>query len=229
MRLPERASIPRRSSAAWRSAWLVRSPRSAGTVRSLVLNARWSAALSLPFTLASSSSTRPTPIHAPRPGARARTSGATVPSGPSARRINSSLVPLRRVRTHVRSGTCDSRSSVTPSAVSLSFVRNRVLLAGGLGILVLEPVGAGSHDDLIALLFGEAVVAQQPTLVLGPVARLAAARLDALLLHELVGGEVGKVVQRPDPGLAKRDQHLLRKMRDFGERVLDAELAALLA
>src|SRR3954463_5323976 len=201
--------MPRRSSAVCRSACSVRSPRSAGTLRSLVLNARWSAALSLPLALASSSSARPTPIHAPRPGARARTSGATVPSGPSARRISSSLVPLRRVRTHVRSGTCASRSSVTPSAVSLSFVRNRVLLAGGLGILVLEPVGAGSHDDLIALLFGEAVVAEQPAFVLGPVARLAAARLDPLLLHELVSREVGKVVERPDPRLTERHKHLL--------------------
>ena len=49
---------------------------------SLVLNARWRAGLSLPLALASSSASRPTPIQAPRPGARARTSGATLAVGP---------------------------------------------------------------------------------------------------------------------------------------------------
>ena len=66
---------------AWRSAASIRSPRSAGTSTSPVLKARASAPLSLPLALASSSALRPTPIQAPRPGARARTSGATWPSG----------------------------------------------------------------------------------------------------------------------------------------------------
>ena len=79
--VPPRASRPSRSSAAWRSAASIRSPRSAGTSTSLVLKRAASAPLSLPLALASSSAARPTPIQAPRPGARARTSGATWPSG----------------------------------------------------------------------------------------------------------------------------------------------------
>src|SRR6478609_5706485 len=189
MRLPARASMPSRSRAVWRSACSVRSPRSAGISTALVLNARWSPALSLPLALASSSSVRVTPIHAPRPGARARTSGATVPSGPRASRISSSLVPLRRERTHVRSGTCGSPS--TSARSSLGFVRNRVLLpSGGAGgrILVLEPVCAGGHDDLVALLVAQTIFGEDPTLVLGPVARFAlAALLGPLLLDQLVG------------------------------------------
>jgi hypothetical protein len=82
----------------------VRSPRSAGTFTSRVLNARERAPLSLPLAFASSSSARLTPIQAPRPAARARTSGATVPSGPSASRISSSFGAVRRERMQVRSG-----------------------------------------------------------------------------------------------------------------------------
>ena len=56
-----------------------------------------------------------------------------------------------------------------------------------------------------------------------------AARLDPLLLDQLVGGEVGEVVERADVGLAQRHQHLLGEVRHFGQRILDAKLAALLA
>ena len=91
-------------------------------------------------------------------------------------------------------------------------------------------MGAGGHDDLVALLFAEAVLGEDPALVLGAVARLAlAALLGPLLLDQLVGGEVGEVVERADVGLAQRHQHLLGEVRHLGERVLDAELAALLA
>ena len=51
----------------------------------------------------------------------------------------------------------------------------------------------------------------------------------ALLLDQLVGGEIGEVVERPDARLAQRHQHLLGEVRQFGQRILDAELAALLA
>src|SRR5690242_20837172 len=212
--LPERASIPSRSSAVWRSAASVRAPRSAGTATSLVLKARRSATLSLPLALASSSSARVTPIHAPRPGARARTSGATSPSGESASRISSSRGAVRRERMQVRSGICASR---------VSFRGFRI--GGLLGLrLVLEPVGAGGHDDLVALLFAEAVFGENPALVLGPVARLAATRLDPLLLDQLVGREIGEVVERTDVRLAQGHEHLLGEVRDLGERILDAEL-----
>src|SRR5690349_432519 len=233
MRLPARASIPRRSSTVWRSAFSTRSPKSAGTSTSLVLKARWRAALSFPLELASSSSALPTPIHAPRPGARARTSGATDPSGPSASRISSSRVPLRRVRIHVLSGTCASFSSVTASPVSLGGFRNSVLPAlFGLGVLgrrffILEPVGAGSHDDLVALLVGQAIFGQNSALVLGPVARLAAARLDPLLLDQLVRGEIGEIVQGTDVRLAQGHKHLLGEVRDFSQSILDPQLPPL--
>ena len=52
-------------------------------------------------------------------------------------------------------------------------------------------MSAGGHDDLVALLFGESVVGEQAALVLRSGARLAAARLDPLLLDQLVGGEIG--------------------------------------
>src|SRR5690349_6766146 len=245
MRLPERASMPRRSSVYWRSAASVRSPRSAGIVNACVLNARWSAALSFPFAFAASSSSRFTLIHAPRPGAFARTSGATVPSGPSASLIRSSRVPLRRVRMQVRSGRCASSPSrlaggrapgspereawgnrpsrnssrLREGSFTLSVSFRGVRIGGLLGlcraVLVVEPVGSRSHDDLVALLFAEAIFGEDPALVLGPVARLLAARLDALLLDQLVSGEVGEVVERADVRLAQRHQHLLGQVRDF--------------
>src|SRR5687768_17266995 len=161
----------------------MRSPRSAGTRTSSALKARFNAPLSLPLALAASSSARPTPIQAPRPGARARTSGATSPSGPSAIRISSSFGAVRRERMQVRSGTCASSGS-------LVLCRNRVLLGCGRRRfrLVFEPMRAGGHDDLVALFFAQTIVGQQAALVLGPVARLAlAALLGPLLLDQFVG------------------------------------------
>src|SRR5918993_436413 len=211
----------------------MRSPRSAGTRTSSALKARFNAPLSLPLAFASSSSARDTPIQAPRPGARARTSGATSPSGPRASRISSSRGAVRRVRTHVRSGTCASGSR--RSGDSLGFVRNRVLLPGvirrGARVLVLEPVGASGHDDLVPLLFGQGIFGQDPALVLGaPGCCLrATARLLTLLLDELVGGEVGEIVERLDARLAQCNQHRLGQMRKLGQRILDTEATALLA
>src|SRR5579864_4399362 len=228
MRLPARASIPSLSSAVWRRAASVSSPRSAGTLRAWVLKARWRAGLSLPLALAASSSSREMPIQAPRPGARARTSGATMPSGPSASLISSSRLPFRRVRTHVLSGTCGSDFATARSTFRGIRIGGLLGIVGNLGrLFVLEPVSAGGHDDLVTLLFGEAVVREDPAFVLWPVARLAPARLDALFLNELVGREVGKVVQGADVRLTERHQHLLGEVRDLRERILDAQLAAL--
>src|SRR5687767_736199 len=94
---------------------------------------------------------------------------------------------------------------------------------------------ASGHDDLVALLFAQAEFAEHAALVLGALRtaqrragfrrRGAAARRLALLGDQLVGGEVGKIVERLDPGLAEHDQHLLVEMRDLGERILDAKLA----
>src|SRR5690606_8060131 len=68
------------------------------------LNARESAALSLPLATASPSSASSTPIQAPRPGALASASGSTTPSRDSARRTNSSRPPMRPLSTQRRSG-----------------------------------------------------------------------------------------------------------------------------
>src|SRR3546814_10541985 len=64
-------------------------------------------------------------------------------------------------------------------------------------------VGASGHDDLVALLVAEAIFGENAALVLGSVAFLAAARLLPLLLDQLVGGEIGEVVERLDAGLAQ--------------------------
>ena len=108
--------------------------------------------------------------------------------------------------------------------------RNRVLLGyrGG-GVLVLEPVGAGGHDDLVALLVAQAIFGENPAFVLGPVGLPLAALLGPLLLDELVGGEIGEIVERLDAGLAERDQHCLVEVRKLGQRVLDAKAATFLA
>lgn len=79
----------------------------------------------------------------------------------------------------------------------------RLLLTGGvsgqtdidkghvaLGFLTLEPMGARGHDDLIALLFAQAIFGQHATLVFGGFAA-AAALIDALLGDQFVGSKVG--------------------------------------
>ena len=65
---------------------------------------------------------------------------------------------------------------------------------------------AGGHDDLVALLFAEAVFGREcPPLSSGRLLRLFAGGggLDPLLLDKLVGGEVGEVIKRSDVGLAQ--------------------------
>src|SRR3546814_649826 len=113
-------------------------------------------------------------------------------------------------------------------SVSLGRFRIRVLPGFDRGFrwrrLVLEPVRAGGHDDLVALLVGEPVFGEHAALVLGPVARfLAAARLDALLLDEFVGRQIGEIVECLDPRLAERDEHRLGQIRHVDERILDDE------
>src|SRR5690606_35554479 len=127
-----------------------------------------------PLAIASSSSAREAPIHAPRPGALARTSGNICPSGASARRIRSPRVSRSPERMHLRNGAAPARSReggrelVSPS-VSLGRFRMRVLPGFGRGVrrrgFVLEPVRAGGHDDLVALLVGEAVFGEHAALV----------------------------------------------------------------
>src|SRR3546814_16148739 len=91
----------------------------------------------------------------------------------------------------------------TPN-VSLGSIRNSVLPI----ILVFEPVCAGRHDDFIALLFTETIFAQNAAFVLDTFLAAAAA-FRTLLCNELLGGEIGKVIQRLDARLAQRPQHAL--------------------
>ena len=76
-----------------------------------------------------------------------------------------------------------------------------------------------------------AVFGQDSALVLGALGRRlgAAARLLALLLDELVGREIGEVVERLDARLAQGHQHLLGEVRKLGQRILDAKATAFLA
>ena len=79
---------------------------------------------------------------------------------------------------------------------------------GGRRLFILEPVCAGSHDDLIALLFVQTEFAEHAALVFRtlrgtahrraahiPGRRLAAARRFALLGDQFVGGEIGQIVE----------------------------------
>jgi hypothetical protein len=80
-KVPARASRPSRSSAAWRSAASIRSPdRRESDVAGLERAGQ--RALELALGLRRFERRRSTPIHAPRPGALARTSGSDLPSGP---------------------------------------------------------------------------------------------------------------------------------------------------
>src|SRR3546814_14751205 len=84
--------------------------------------------------------------------------------------------------------------------------------------LVVEPVRACRHDDLVALLFAEAIFAQHAALVLGALAaRRTAAVVGALLGDQLVGRAVGEVVERLDPRLAEHDTHRFGQVRNIGQ------------
>src|SRR3569623_1218038 len=93
------------------------------------------------------------------------------------------------------------------------------------GLFVGEPVRAGGHDDLVALRFAQAVLAEHAALVLRTLGGVlgAAARFLALLLDQLVGREIGEVVERLDAGLAERAQHRLGQVRHGRQIVLDTE------
>ena len=167
MRLPARPRGRAGRAPPGASAASIRCAEIGGNCHVVGLERPGSAALSLPLACAASSAARSTPIQAPRPGARARTSGATSPSGPSARRISSSrgagarsaedagpLGTRRRWRAS-RSWTPASGGSSLhgdlPSALAAHWEASASASSPG-GVLVLEPVGAGGHDDLVALL-----------------------------------------------------------------------------
>src|SRR5690606_7647784 len=141
---------------------------------------------------------RSTLNHAPRPGALARTSGAICPSGPNARRTNSSWGRLSPVKIHLR---CGARSKEL-EGVSLGSFRIRVLPYFTFSsrryfvfVFVFEPVCSGSHDNLVALLFGQ-TIAGQNTIGLRLAIVIAAARFAAAFQYQFVGGQIGNIIKR---------------------------------
>src|SRR6478609_8413580 len=151
IRRPVRISSPSRSRNARTSAFSISSGRLSGIARRPLLNARASAALSLPLASAS---------------------GSTSPLGETARRSISSRPALRPLSTQRRSEPLPapgaSAMSLAPSG-SLRGFRIGGLLSYGRGsrsFLVLEPMRAGGHDDLVALLFAEPELAEHSALVL---------------------------------------------------------------
>ena len=87
-------------------------------------------------------------------------------------------------------------------------------------------MGARCHDDLVALFLAQTIVGEDAALF-GLGIGHPPARLDPLLLDQLVGREVGEIVEGADVRLAERDEHLLGEVRELGKSILDAELAAL--
>ena len=170
---PARSSSPSRSSSARRSALRSARGRSSGIASAPPLNARASAPFSLPLASAASSSARDTPIHAPRPGRLGqRRRAAPRPSGEIARRTQrvARAVLARQDAAALRRAVAARRRFSDVGALgahceeSASAASSDAWLGAG---LVFEPVRAGGHDDLVALLFAQAVLAEHAALVLG--------------------------------------------------------------
>ena len=174
-------------------------PRSARRDRrarasSPVLNARASAPRSLPLALAASS------VGAidPDPGAAAGRPGAHVGRDLAVRAEREADQLVARAQCSPRRGCSCARAVAwaflipAPRLVSLrhrGFALTRQPLIGRFPhprpplVFVLEPVGAGGHDDLVALLVAEAVFGEHAAFVLGPVGLALAALLGPLLLR----------------------------------------------
>src|SRR3546814_4877412 len=83
----------------------------------------------------------------------------------------------------------------------------------GCAVLVFKPVRAGGHDDLVALLFAQAIFGEHAALVLLAVGAAhgravgvaTATRSLALLRNQFVGRQVGQVVERLDPCLRSEE------------------------
>jgi hypothetical protein len=75
-------------------------------------------------------------------------------------------------------------------------------------------VRAGSHDDLVALLFVRPYSASTPPFVFARATGACGAdRGPRFFCDQFVGGEIGQIVKRLDPGLAQRDQHRFGQVR----------------
>src|SRR5207302_2224 len=142
--------------------------------------------------------------HTPLPTTRPATSGTTAPSAPTTNLSNWPRSLLSPVTMQRRCGDCDGSeaspmggmSVAVPTVGLLPPGRNRFHGSrrgrGRGGLVSLEPVGAGLHDQRIGLL----------ELELG--AALIGGREH---LQELVARQIGEVVERLDTVLAERDEH----------------------
>ena len=201
--------MPSRSSAAWRSAASVRSPRSAGMIDALGLERALQRALELALGIG----VVERGAADPDPRAAARRAGADVGRDCA---VGAERQPdqARRGCPWRGSGRRSVRDPRSPSACSAvrrptaslpgssASAASSVRLAGvvlgrAAAFFVLEPVRAGGHDDLVALLFAQAHnrPARRPCPRAGS---LGSRRRGSwpLLLDQLVGGEVGEVVER---------------------------------
>ncbi len=91
-----------------------------------------------------------------------------------------------------------------------------------------QPVGAGGHDDLVALLFAKTVFGKNAALVLGAAAWLAAAGFDALLLDSR-RSRLARSSEQLDVGFAPELPASARWSANLGERVLYAQSPTLFA
>ena len=89
-------------------------------------------------------------------------------------------------------------------------------------VFILKPVRTGCHDYLVALLFTEAKFGEHTAFVVGIFLAPAAVALP-LARDQFIRRQIGEIIERLDPRLAKRDQHCLGEMRHVGKRILDAK------
>src|SRR6266480_5807165 len=142
--------------------------------------------------------------HKTRPGNRPATSGTSAPSGPTTNLSNWPRSLLSPVTMQRRCGDCDGPEASPMAGMSVAVPTVGLLppgrngfpgsrRGGGRGGLVsLEPVGAGLHDQRIGLLeleLGAALIGGREHLL------------------ELVARQIGKIVERLDAALAEGHEH----------------------
>ena len=173
MRLPARASRPSRSSAAWRSAASIRRRGRRESSTSVVLKARCERGLELALGVRGielgAGDRRST-----RPGRTRWRERRAPPEAIGTERKADQCAALVRPRSGCRAARRRGveRFGVTGTGSSLRGVRNGGLLGLERALrprdcFVVEPVRTRGHDDLVALLVAQAVIAEHPALVLG--------------------------------------------------------------
>src|SRR3954451_10547715 len=204
-----RASAWRRS---WRSAASISSASLGGTLTSALKALAKRRALTAWRTTSARAVTQ-----APRPGSLRRRSATTVPSGATTKRISPSGEPASRVTMQVRSGSLRPMPVLSRMRLGLGLGRRLALRCLGRRLDPAE-LDAGRDDHALGVGPGdlepveEALVADRVrTFAVGPA-------------DEVVGREVGEILDRLDAVLAKRDQHRCRDAVDFPQLVFHSKL-----